>query len=69
MNHDRKMSPWSLILLGFLLSASGVVFPFLMVIQVIPSTFFLNFFSFGASFIGMILGVVGISYYLRDHRR
>jgi len=63
------MSAWSLILLGFLLSASGVVFPFLMVIQVIPSTFFLNFFSFGASFIGMILGVVGISYYLRDHRR
>ncbi len=58
-----------MILLGFLLSASGVVFPFLMVIQVIPSTFFLNFFSFGASFIGMILGVVGISYYLRDHRR
>ena len=69
MNNNNRLKPWSLILLGLLLSVSGVAFPFLMVIQVIPSTFFLNFFSFGASFTGMILGVVGISYYLRDHHR
>ncbi len=39
----------------------GVVFPFLMVIHILESTFFLNFLSFILSTLGMFLGVVGIA--------
>jgi hypothetical protein len=63
------MRPWSLILIGFVLSVSGVVLPFLMLIQTIPSTFFLNFFSYLASFVGLILGIIGASMYVRSHRK
>jgi hypothetical protein len=35
--------------------------PFLMVISVVESTIFLNFFSFGASVLGLFLGVAGIA--------
>ena len=63
------MRPWSLILIGFILSVSGVVLPFLMLVHTIPSTFFLNFFSYLASFVGLILGVVGASMYVRTHRK
>jgi hypothetical protein len=47
----------------------GVVFPFLMVMQVLESTFFLNFFSFTISLIGIIIGVIGSAYYFRINRR
>ena len=55
------MSPLGLIIVGFLLALTGVVLPFLMVIHLIPSTFFLNFFSYGASLVGVFLGIIGAS--------
>ena len=63
------MRPWQLILLGFILSMMGVIFPFLMVIQVLPSTFFLNFFSYAASMIGLFLGIIGASRYVKENRK
>jgi hypothetical protein len=63
------MRPWQFILLGFILSMMGVIFPFLMVIQVLPSTFFLNFFSYTASITGLFLGIIGASRYVRENRR
>jgi len=36
-----------------------------MVLHVIQSTFFLNFFSYGASMVGLILGIIGASQYAR----
>jgi uncharacterized membrane protein len=63
------MQPWSLILIGFLLSVLGVVLPFLMVMHTIPSTFFLNFFSYLSSFGGLILGITGASMYVQKHRK
>lgn len=62
------MSPLGLIFIGFLLSLAGVVLPFLMVIHLIPSTFFLNFFSYGVSLTGLFLGVIGASRYFRGNR-
>ncbi len=64
-----RMRPWHLILIGFLLSVLGVALPFLMVIQVVPSTFFLNFFSFTASLGGLLLGIIGAALYVRQHRK
>jgi hypothetical protein len=52
----------SMIILGFILMLLGVIFPFLMVIHILRSTFFLNFFSYTLSLVGMIVGVVGIAF-------
>jgi hypothetical protein len=40
------------------------------VLQIIPSTFFLNFFSYGASVLGLILGMLGaMSIIVRNRNR
>lgn len=54
-------SPRLLLGLGLFLMLLGVVLPFLMVIHVIESTFFLNFFSWGASVVGLALGMIGVA--------
>ena len=39
----------------------GCITPFLMTIQVVESTLFLNFLSFGLSALGLFLGIAGVS--------
>ncbi len=63
------MRPLHLLFLGFILSVLGVALPFLMVIHIVTSTFFLNFFSFTASVTGLILGIMGAALYVREHRK
>ncbi|MFH1908870.1 MAG: hypothetical protein ABIL11_16065 [Chloroflexota bacterium] len=53
--------PGRIIIFGFTLMLLGVIFPFLMVIHILESTFFLNFFSYTLSLLGMILGILGIA--------
>lgn len=57
------------ILIGFVLVVLGAVLPFLMVFRILESTFFLNFFAYGASMTGLFLGLIGASQYVRDHRK
>jgi hypothetical protein len=57
--------PFQLIFLGFVLLLLGVILPLLMVMHVIPSTFFLNFFSYTASLVGLILGIYGSASYMK----
>ena len=64
LNDGRKV-----IALGFVLVLLGAVIPWLIVLGYIPSTFFLNFFAFGASVAGLFLGIVGAATYVRDIRR
>lgn len=61
-------SPRSLFLLGLLLMLLGIVLPFLMVVHVLESTFFLNFFSWGASVAGLALGTIGFAMYSRGRK-
>ncbi len=63
------MQPLTLILIGFLLSVLGLALPFLMLIHIIPSTFFLDFFTFVAMLLGLILGILGAAQYVRQHRK
>ncbi len=63
------MHPWQLILIGLVLSLMGVILPYLMVIQALPSTFFLNFFSYAASMSGLFLGIIGASRYIKGNRK
>ena len=64
-----SLSPLKIILIGFALVVLGVVLPFLMVLHIIESTFFLNFFSYGASLMGLFLGLIGSATYVRIHRK
>lgn len=59
-------SPRFLIGLGLFLMILGMILPFLMLIKVLQSTFFLNFFAWGASVAGLMLGMMGVAMYTRD---
>jgi hypothetical protein len=61
--------PVRTILIGFALVLLGVILPFLMVIHVLESTFFLNFFSYTVSLVGLILGIIGAAMYVRLNRK
>jgi len=63
MNHPRL-----LLSLGLILMLLGVVPPFLMVIGALESTFFLNFFSWGASVAGLSFGTIGFAMYSKIKR-
>jgi hypothetical protein len=56
-------SPRFLLSLGLFLMSLGIVLPFLMIIQVLRSTFFLNFLSWGASVAGLAFGTIGFAMY------
>jgi hypothetical protein len=64
-----SLSPLRIILIGFVLVVLGVVLPFLMVLHILESTFFLNFFSYGSSLFGLILGIIGAAMYIRIKKK
>jgi len=57
----RQVQPVHLIVLGICLMVLGWVLPFLMVLRVLQSTFFLNFFSYTAQVTGLFIGIVGVA--------
>jgi hypothetical protein len=61
-------SPRFLLSLGVMLMLLGIILPFLMVIHVLESTFFLNFFSWGASVAGLSFGTIGFAMYSRGKK-
>ena len=61
-------SPRFLLILGVILMLLGIILPFLMVIKVLESTFFLNFFAWGASVTGLALGTIGFAMRSRGRR-
>ena len=61
-------SPRFLLSLGVGLMLLGIILPFLMVIHVLESTFFLNFFSWGASVAGLAFGTIGFATYSRSRK-
>ena len=64
----NKLSPRFLLSLGVILMLLGIILPFLMVIHVLESSFFLNFFSWGASVAGLSFGTIGFALYSRIRR-
>lgn len=53
--------PERLIVLGVSMMLFGCIAPFLMVVKVWESTFFLNFLSYGMSVLGMAIGFIGMA--------
>ena len=58
-------TPWKIILVGFILVLLGAVLPLLMVLQILRSTYFLNFFSYAATTCGLALGVIGAAMHVK----
>jgi hypothetical protein len=53
--------PERLIIVGVGLMLFGCIAPFMMVIHVWESTFFLNFLAYTTSVLGMVLGFIGVA--------
>jgi len=60
--------PRFLLSLGIFLMMLGIVIPFLIVIKILESTFFLNFFSWGSSVAGLAFGTIGFAMYSKGRR-
>jgi hypothetical protein len=58
--------PLRLIFIGFVLVSFGLVVPLLMIFKFIPNGYLLSFVSYGASFLGLILGIIGSAMYVRE---
>jgi len=61
--------PLNLIILGLALLLLGVALPFLMVLELMRSTFLLNFIAYASSTTGLVLGFIGLVLHVRPHRR
>jgi hypothetical protein len=68
LQNKMMSSPRFLLSLGIVLMLLGIVLPFLMVIKVLESTFFLNFFSWGASVAGLAFGTIGFAMSSRNRK-
>lgn len=64
----RKLTPGKIVILGLFLSLVGVVLPFLMVLRLIESTFFLNFMAYLLSVAGLIIGFIGMAILVKIRR-
>jgi hypothetical protein len=62
------MNPKRLIIVGFFLVFFGFAAPFLMVLEILKSTYFLNFLSYAASVGGLFMGIIGAAWYTKLNR-
>jgi hypothetical protein len=60
--------PFRLVVIGFALLVIGAVLPFLMIIKLLESTFFLNLVAVASSIGGLTVGFLGITPYFRDRK-
>ncbi|MFZ5911815.1 MAG: hypothetical protein ACOYYU_17540 [Chloroflexota bacterium] len=62
-------NPRALLFLALGLLLFGWLMPFLMVLRLLESTFFLNFLSWGASVSGFYLGIVAVAGLVRKRKK
>jgi len=65
----KALTPVQIILIGFVLVLTGWVIPIFILLKFLPSTFFLNFFGYGASMAGVLMGIAGVALYNRSRRK
>ena len=63
------VNPTRILVIGFILVLFGFVGPFLMVLDILPKTFFLSFLSYGSSISGLFLGIIGTASMVRMRRK
>jgi hypothetical protein len=62
-----RLNPVLIILIGFVLLLTGTVIPYLMLpsVNLIKSSFPMNFLSYTAQVSGLFLGIIGTAMYVR----
>ncbi|MGE5124572.1 MAG: hypothetical protein ACM3H7_08640 [Acidobacteriaceae bacterium] len=61
--------PVAIILIGFICVLLGAFLPYLMVMRFVKSTFFLNFFAYSISVVGLFLGLIGSAMHVKYTRK
>ena len=64
-----RIHPKRTILIGFFLVLLGFVLPFLMMLQIVETTFFLSFLSWGSTTSGLFLGLLGAATHVRRQKK
>jgi hypothetical protein len=59
----------TILVVGFILVMLGFILPLLEVLNILESTFLLNFFSYAASISGLFMGIIGSAYLVAKHRK
>jgi uncharacterized membrane protein YqjE len=54
-----RVNPRLMVGIAFIMLLLGVALPLMMVMHIIPSTFFLNLIAYLCSFFGIIIGFIG----------
>ena len=54
--------------LGLALVTCGALIPFLIVLQILPNTYFLAFLSYASTVSGLFLGLIGSATYVRERK-
>jgi len=62
-------TPIRMLIIGGIFVVASVVLPLLMVVKVLESTYFLNFFSYIIGLVGTFMGIAGASMYVKYNRR
>jgi hypothetical protein len=62
-------TPIRMLIIGGIFVVASVVLPLLMVVKVLESTIFLNFFSYIIGLVGTFMGIAGASMYIKYNRR
>ncbi len=57
----NEFPPLGLIIIGGLLLVLSVVISFFMVTKIVEVSYFLVFVTYGASFVGLIVGIIGVA--------
>lgn len=65
----KGVNPTRILVIGFILVLFGFVGPFLMVLDILPKTFFLSFLSYGSSVGGLFMGIIGTASMVRIKRQ
>jgi len=65
----KSANPRLLLVIGFFLVLMGVILPYLMVVHLVKTTYFLSFVSWGSTVSGLFLGLLGSAYYSRVHKK
>ncbi|MFZ6019415.1 MAG: hypothetical protein ACOYXO_07360 [Chloroflexota bacterium] len=63
------MGPKGMMAIGAGLLFFGAAAPFLMILRIWETSFWLSFLSYAASISGLVIGFLGIFLYIRIHRR
>lgn len=62
-------NPRFLLACGLVLMFSGILIPFLMIIKILETTYFLSFLSWGISTLGLALGTIGFTMWNHKNKR